>query len=263
VRVAVPPQCPWVSSIGPPSGTIPAGGSQQVDIGVDANGLDLGTYECYLRIASNAANNNQLFVPITLIVGTPVERIDDLIAKVQALKVAGVLNKGRANALIVKLKAARKNIGRGHINPAINELGAFINQVNAFVNSGILTSSQGDELVSAANVVIDLLQNSLLKSGITELAKNEEIPDVYELEQNYPNPFNPSTVIRYGVPEDAKVTLAVYDILGSKVAELVNGNVAAGIHEVVFDASNLSSGIYFYRLSAGSFTQINKMLLLK
>jgi hypothetical protein len=89
------------------------------------------------------------------------------------------------------------------------------------------------------------------------------VPEHYALEQNYPNPFNPSTVIRYALPENTKVTLIVYDILGNKVAELVNGNIAAGIHEVAFDASNLTSGIYFYRLTAGSYTQINKMILLK
>lgn len=90
-----------------------------------------------------------------------------------------------------------------------------------------------------------------------------KIPADFVLMQNYPNPFNPSTVIRYAVPEDASVSLIIYDALGNQILELVNGDVAAGNHEVVFDAGNFASGIYFYRLTAGSFTQINKMLLLK
>ena len=95
------------------------------------------------------------------------------------------------------------------------------------------------------------------------LTQTLQIPEGYELDQNYPNPFNPSTVIRYAVPENARVTLVIYDILGNQIAELVNEDIAAGYHEVVFEGSNIASGIYFYRLTAGSFTQINKMILLK
>jgi hypothetical protein len=93
------------------------------------------------------------------------------------------------------------------------------------------------------------------------------IPTEFGLSQNYPNPFNPSTALRYALPVDATVTLEVYDILGEKVAQLVNGPVAAGYHDVVFDAANLPSGVYFYRMSAAAngnyFTQIEKMMLLK
>jgi hypothetical protein len=83
------------------------------------------------------------------------------------------------------------------------------------------------------------------------------------LEQNYPNPFNPTTVIKYSIPVDGYVTLAVYNLLGEKVASLVNDNLKAGGHEVSFDASNLSSGVYFYRLESGSFTSVKKLMLLK
>jgi hypothetical protein len=89
------------------------------------------------------------------------------------------------------------------------------------------------------------------------------LPGQYDLSQNYPNPFNPSTTIRYSVPTAGKVLLKVYNILGQVVATIVNTQQAAGTYNVVFDASRLSSGIYFYRISSGSFVQVKKMLLIK
>jgi hypothetical protein len=95
-----------------------------------------------------------------------------------------------------------------------------------------------------------------------------EIPTDFALAQNYPNPFNPTTTIRFGLPVDGNVSLAVYDVLGRQVAQLVEGRMITGFHEVTFDASNLSSGIYFYRMSAvgdngKQFTSVQKMLLTK
>ncbi|MEJ2196512.1 MAG: T9SS type A sorting domain-containing protein, partial [Ignavibacteriaceae bacterium] len=81
------------------------------------------------------------------------------------------------------------------------------------------------------------------------------IPTEYKLEQNYPNPFNPTTTIRYSIPEAGLVTLNVYNILGEEIATLVNEEKTAGNYEIEFDASNLSSGIYFYRIQTGSLTK--------
>ena len=98
--------------------------------------------------------------------------------------------------------------------------------------------------------------------------QNEMIADQFELYQNYPNPFNPSTKISYLLPEDAKVMLKVYDMLGTEVAELVNGMKSAGHYEATFDASNLSSGVYIYRITAIKndrilFNQSKRMILLQ
>ncbi|OGU63114.1 MAG: hypothetical protein A2V66_04830 [Ignavibacteria bacterium RBG_13_36_8] len=83
------------------------------------------------------------------------------------------------------------------------------------------------------------------------------------MHQNYPNPFNPSTTIRYGLPKDSQVKVIVYDMLGQKVAELVDQYQDAGYHEVSFEASDLNSGIYLYKIEAESFTKIKKMIFLK
>ncbi|MHC4497722.1 MAG: C25 family cysteine peptidase, partial [Planctomycetota bacterium] len=89
------------------------------------------------------------------------------------------------------------------------------------------------------------------------------IPDAYALGQNYPNPFNPVTAIDYALPEAGRVQLAVYDVNGRLVANLVNGYRNAGLHQVSFDAAGLSSGVYIYRMSAGEFIASGKMVLMK
>jgi hypothetical protein len=89
------------------------------------------------------------------------------------------------------------------------------------------------------------------------------VPNVYALDQNYPNPFNPSTTIRYAIKELGFVRLAVFDLEGREVATLVEGVKAPGTYEVRFAASNMSSGLYFYKLTAGAFTQTKKLLMVK
>jgi len=101
-----------------------------------------------------------------------------------------------------------------------------------------------------------------------ELMTEVEPPVEFSLAQNYPNPFNPSTKISFGLAVDSKVTLTVYNLLGETVATLVNSNMAAGNHDVVFDAANVNSGVYFYRLEANGvdgsqFTSVKKMILTK
>jgi hypothetical protein len=89
------------------------------------------------------------------------------------------------------------------------------------------------------------------------------VPTVYELGQNYPNPFNPSTTIKFSIPEAGVVTLRVFNLLGEEVAMLLNSEKTAGVYEATFDASKLSSGIYFYTLESKNFTSTKKMVLLK
>ncbi len=89
------------------------------------------------------------------------------------------------------------------------------------------------------------------------------VPEVYSLGQNYPNPFNPLTTLSFSLPQAAQVTLAVYDLQGRVVAQLVNGMRPAGVHEVTWDASQQASGMYFCRIQAGDFTAIRKMMLVK
>jgi|WetSurMetagenome_2_1015567.scaffolds.fasta_scaffold01760_3 photosystem II stability/assembly factor-like uncharacterized protein len=89
------------------------------------------------------------------------------------------------------------------------------------------------------------------------------IPVIYSLEQNYPNPFNPNTNIKFNLPKEGFVSLIVYDILGKEIRQLVNGYKSTGTYSIDFDASGLSSGIYFYRFVSGKFVGVKKMMIIK
>jgi len=119
----------------------------------------------------------------------------------------------------------------------------------------------GGDFISAGgtnvNYIAEFTDSPVYVKNTTKLPSN------YRLNQNYPNPFNPSTVIRYALPEAGNVLLEIYNILGERVTTLVNEDMNAGIHEVNFNAQNFSSGVYFYRLKAGNFSQTKQMILLK
>ncbi|MGB2696787.1 MAG: FlgD immunoglobulin-like domain containing protein [Candidatus Zixiibacteriota bacterium] len=96
----------------------------------------------------------------------------------------------------------------------------------------------------------------------------KELPTEFSLSQNHPNPFNPHTIVEYALPQDAEVSLVIYNVLGQKVKILVNGHQTAGFQSVEWDGTNengsvTSSGIYFYKLVAGEYTQTKKMVMLK
>jgi tetratricopeptide (TPR) repeat protein len=115
----------------------------------------------------------------------------------------------------------------------------------------LLSDAGGSSVPSKSQILLS-------KKGIVR-----NVPERYELAVNYPNPFNPTTTIRYAIPQPSVVVLKVYDMLGKDVATLVNEEKPIGYYEVEFDASRLSSGIYFYHLQSGNFHDIKKMLLVK
>jgi hypothetical protein len=105
--------------------------------------------------------------------------------------------------------------------------------------------------------------SELIVTSVDEDESDNLTPKGFALSQNYPNPFNPSTTIKYGIKERSFVELKVYDILGREIASLINEEQNAGYHEINFNASKLSSGVYLYQLKAGQFIETKKMLLLK
>lgn len=113
-------------------------------------------------------------------------------------------------------------------------------------------------VVGEARFILRVSYDALTSADMIKVS-----PEEFALHDAFPNPFNPSTQIQYTLPEATQVTLEVFNSVGQKVKELVNGQKSAGYHTTTFDASGLSSGVYLYRLSTPWFTQTKKMLLIK
>lgn len=121
----------------------------------------------------------------------------------------------------------------------------------------------GGSLASHSGGIWQVQQKTMAAKKATPPDALSDVPTAFSLEANYPNPFNPQTTIAFALPEATHVTIQVFDLLGQKVADLVNGQKEAGTHTLVFDAQGLASGIYLYRMRAGSFEQHRTMLFLK
>jgi len=151
-----------------------------------------------------------------------------------------------------------------------------VGQVYEIITANTVTGTF-EQIVSHGGLGFDVNYNSnnvsiTITSPLDVEDEDEElIPTDYVLYQNYPNPFNPTTKIKYGIPNSGLITLQVYNLLGEVVTILVNKQQSAGIYEVSFDATNLTSGIYLYKIQAGdpsagsgqSFVETKKMVLLK
>ena len=135
----------------------------------------------------------------------------------------------------------------------------------AYSNSVLLTHAEGNFPVGDLNWFPEKKAEweEWLATGVEKDNKGGSIPSEYTLSQNYPNPFNPSTNIKFSIPENGLVSLKVYNVLGEEVTELINKELTTGTYTVNFNASKLTSGIYFYTLSSGNFVQTKKMLLIK
>jgi hypothetical protein len=214
----------------------------------------------YYTISGNAANPS----PAEIIEGGPCPQeeltIEDLFAalfeKINGLNV----NKGIKNSLTVKITQVFEKYSKSNLKTALNNLNAFYNHVISLYSGGVITAQDKDLLLELTASLADALTNAAAK----ELPYvNKDIPDTFALEQNYPNPFNPSTIIRFSVPEAAFVRVSVFDVLGKEISVLVNSQMQPGIYEYEFNADGLSSGIYFYKITAGEFSSFKKMQFMK
>ena len=154
------------------------------------------------------------------------------------------------------------NISDGSFDLAIASSGSVSGEILVIPMDVYTSDDINFEVITYSNNTKKV--HSIVVSSSTVNNKLEEVtPNKYSLNQNYPNPFNPSTQIQYALPEATQVTLEVFNSVGQKVMELVNGQKSAGYHTATFDASGLSSGVYLYKLTTPSFTQTKKMLLIK
>lgn len=141
------------------------------------------------------------------------------------------------------------------INTDVADGGVFAFRVEPWYNAGSASTSK--------YIVMWLVRVYGTTSPATAIENSNSLPNQYSLNQNYPNPFNPSTNISFDLGKAGYTKLVVYNTLGQQVATLISGQLSAGHHEVDFHATGLSSGVYFYRLESGNFTQIKKMILLQ
>ena len=170
-----------------------------------------------------------------------------------------------------KLKASSFNgfgesVIKNFVVHALND--EAIKDITFAVNGEIVLFSWAAKKIGEYDYDINCVSYDLDQLTDIEETQSYQVPAEYVLEQNYPNPFNPSTTIKYTIPSvethgHASVQLVVYDVLGREVATLVNEQQKAGYYEVQFDASNLTSGVYFYRIQSGSFAVTKKLILLR
>jgi hypothetical protein len=128
----------------------------------------------------------------------------------------------------------------------------------------MITGAELNLGIALAQTQVTLQANTIVTPGnLTTVNDDASTPQKFALEQNYPNPFNPNTTIQYALPSEGRVTLKIYNLLGQEVASLVNEIQGAGRRSVVWNAHTTGSGVYFYRLQAGTFTATRKLLLLR
>ncbi len=139
--------------------------------------------------------------------------------------------------------------------------------VTAVPDSGFQFAEWGGDLSGTNNpatITVDGIKNitATFSDGVTDV-NDEIIPSEYSMEQNYPNPFNPSTAIRFSLKKPGLTSLKIFNVLGSEVVELLNKELQSGSHTFHFNAGGLSSGVYYYQISSGKFTETKKMILIK
>ena len=187
----------------------------------------------------------------------------------------GMTNKS-ALGTIVKIKAVINGVPKWQIRE-INAQNGFNSMNMLNVHFGLGNASAIDSVIvkwggGLTQVFTNVTPNKFYKliegQGLNEIVigisqNGTNIPDNYKLEQNYPNPFNPSTNIKFSIPKSSDAKLSVFDITGKQVSVLVNKYLNAGEYAVDFNALDLSSGIYFYTLSSGNYTETKKMILIK
>ena len=197
-----------------------------------------------------------------VLVKAPEAKDGDEVAVLSASKVvigSGVVKSGQAIIAIWGDNTLTPNIVEGAKDGENLTLALWTNAVQT--EKHLKVTALTDALVNKdEGTTLQYKENQVL-IATTKIAV--DIPKEFMLSQNYPNPFNPSTIVEFGVPVDSKVKVEVFNILGQLIAVLVDEVRQAGYYKVTFGSSNMPSGVYFYRMTAGSFVQTKKMQLIK
>lgn len=227
-----------------------------------------GSYTASLTVNDGTVDSAPDAVAVTAI--TPTAALDALLADVEALRAAGVLNNGQARGLSNNLISGQRHLARGNTNGALEALAGFRTQaLSLWQNDGVLTEEQAMALVDAVDAVTVVLAEPcstdagapFASSGIDD---GSGLPTVFALSAAYPNPLRASTTLSFDVAEASDVRVVVYDVQGRQVALLAEGRFEAASHSVVLDATDLPSGMYLVRMTTeAGFAQTQRVTVLR
>lgn len=190
-------------------------------------------------------------------IGNMIDGVIDLIVEED-------LPPGQGNILISRLEAAQDYLNQGNSFAALVNMVLFKARVFILRISRMISADTYRSLNYSADGVIDLIVEEEDRPSSGNINLQDLItPKSYVLGQNYPNPFNPSTSIEFSIPESGNISLRIYDMTGREVAVLVNEYRNSGSYIVNWNASGVSSGVYFYKIISGSFVETKKMILAK
>jgi hypothetical protein len=239
-------------------GTLYNGNSVSVILDFSCDDLELGIYTMDCVISSNDPLNSTITLPITMVVSdnVPVE-----LAAFNVSEIEGEI------FLTWETKTEVNNSGFSVERKQEKEKAWM--DISFIKGSGTTTESSlysySDKPASPGKYNYRLKQTDFDGTFTYSDIINVDFaaPDKYDLSQNYPNPFNPSTKIKFSIPNAGLVNLSVYNLLGEKVAEIINQEMEIGYHEVEFNGANYSSGVYLFKINSADFSDVKKMMLMK
>jgi len=251
-------------------GNIPSSGTVQIVWKINAN-KDSSSLNFYsIKITADNANTKDINRAVNIPDIIPPSKPKNLVATVSS-KDSSIVLKWDLNpevdlgGYVIYYGTDSTNFGGTNANEGDSPIS--VSQLNEFTITGLNPGVKYWFAVKAVDFSGNLseLSNKFPATpNITSIIKSgNSIPKDFSLSQNYPNPFNPSTVIRFEVPKSSFVRIELFNLLGQKVASLVSSEMSAGRYEIKFDASKFSSGTYLYRMDAGGYVIVKKMLLLK
>ncbi|HEX9252271.1 MAG TPA: C25 family cysteine peptidase [Ignavibacteriaceae bacterium] len=244
------------------AGTIYNGNSVNIGLMINTDGMDIGNYSMDLEITTNDPAHQLMVVPITMTIdnAVPVELVS---FNAEIVDGDVVLNWSTAtetnnNGFQIerKVRSPQSLVGNW-------ENKAFVSGNGTTTERSFYSYTEKNEKPGTYSYRLKQIDFDGSFSYSSEVEIEVTGPKDFALYQNYPNPFNPSTTIKFALPVKTNLSLSVYNTLGEKVAEIFNGEMEEGYHEMIFNASGLSSGIYFYKIESENFNSIKKMILLK
>ena len=259
IQIAADPE--WLT-LNNYSGTIYNGNSINVGLLIDTEGLELGEYTMDMEITTNDPVHTLMVVPITMTIDNvvPVELVS---FNAEMVDENVVLNWSTAtetnnNGFQIERKV------RSQQSPISNwENKGFVSGKGTTTEKTFYSYSEKNEKPGTYLYRLKQIDFDGTFSYSNEIEVEVTGPKDFALYQNYPNPFNPSTTIKFALPVKTNLSLNVYNTLGEKVAEIFNGELEEGYHEMMFNASGLSSGIYFYKIESEYYSATKKLMLLK